>query len=112
MASYSLDDIRAAAERKYGSTDIEFGGDVVRLLNPLRLTKAKRDELMSVQDQLGKEDSDQAAVLSQAIRVVAASEAAANKLLEAVGDDLAILAEIFGHYGESTQSGEASASQG
>ncbi|MEU2111517.1 phage tail assembly protein [Streptomyces sp. NPDC019507] len=111
MASFSLDDIRAAAERKYGSTDIEFGGETVRLLNPLRLSKARRDELLALQDQLGKEDSDQAEVLSKAIRTVAESEKIADKLLTEVGGDLAILAEIFGHYGESTQVGEASASQ-
>ncbi|MFI6205908.1 phage tail assembly protein [Streptomyces sp. NPDC051041] len=112
MATFSLDDIRAAAERKYGSTDITFGEDVVRLLNPLRLPKARRDALLALQDEMGNEDSDQAELLAQAIRTVAESEKAAEKLLDAVGGDLAILAEIFGHYGESTQVGEASASQG
>ncbi|MGA5019249.1 phage tail assembly protein [Streptomyces griseoincarnatus] len=112
MASFSLDDIRAAAERKYGSTDITIGEDVVRLLNPLRLSKARRDALLALQDEMGKDDADQAELLSQAIRTIAESEKAADKLLEAVGGDLAILAEIFGHYGESTQVGEASASQG
>jgi hypothetical protein len=112
MASFSLDDIRAAAERKYGSTDITFGEDVVRLLNPLRLPKVRRDALLSLQEEMGKEDTDQAELLAQAIRTIAESEKAADKLLEAVDGDLAILAEIFGHYGESTQVGEASASQG
>ncbi|MER7111203.1 phage tail assembly protein [Streptomyces sp. NPDC000229] len=111
MASFSLDDIRAAAERKYGSTDITFGEDVVRLLNPLRLPKTRRDALLSLQEEMGKEDTDQAELLAQAIRTIAESEKAADKLLEAVDGDLAILAEIFGHYGESTQVGEASASQ-
>ncbi|NWF28250.1 phage tail assembly protein [Streptomyces sp. PKU-EA00015] len=111
MASFSLDDIRAAAERKYGSTDITFGEDTVRLLNPLRLPKARRDALLALQEEMGKEESDQAELLAQAIRTIAESEKAAEKLLEAVDGDLAILAEIFGHYGESTQVGEASASQ-
>jgi hypothetical protein len=111
MASYSLDDIRAAAERKYGSTDITLGEDTVRLLNPLRLPKARRDALLSLQEQMSADDADQAALLSDAIRTIAESEKAAEKLLEAVGGDLAVLAEIFGHYGESTQAGEASASQ-
>ncbi|NUK41803.1 hypothetical protein HRW13_13110 [Streptomyces lunaelactis] len=111
MASYSLDDIRAAAERKYGSTEITFGEDVVRLVNPLRLPKARRDALMATQEKLGAEDADQAALLADAIRTIAESEKAADKLLDTVGGDLAILAEIFSHYGESTQAGEASASQ-
>lgn len=112
MASFSLDDIRAAAERKYGSTDITLGEDTVRLLNPLRLPKARRDALLALQEEMGKDDADQAELLAQAIRTIAESEKAADKLLEAVDGDLAILAEIFGHYGESTQVGEASASQG
>ncbi|MGW3336210.1 phage tail assembly protein [Streptomyces sp. NPDC001009] len=112
MASFSLDDIRAAAERRYGSTDITIGDEVVRLLNPLRLPKAKRDALLALQDQMGNDDADQAELLSDAIRTVAASPEGADHLLTEVGGDLAILAEIFGHYGESTQSGEASASQG
>ncbi|WP_282703752.1 phage tail assembly protein [Streptomyces sp. CC219B] len=112
MASFSLDDIRAAAERKYGSTDITFGEDVVRLLNPLRLPKTRRDALLSLQEEMSKDDTDQAELLAQAIRTIAESEKAADKLLGVVDGDLAILAEIFGHYGESTQVGEASASQG
>ncbi|NUV86592.1 hypothetical protein G6W61_10270 [Streptomyces sp. KAI-26] len=112
MASFSLDDIRAAAERKYGSTDITFGDDTVRLLNPLRLSKTRRDALAKLQDEMGREDVDQAEALADAIRTIAESDKAAEKLLQAVDMDLAILAEIFGHYGESTQAGEASASQG
>ncbi|MEU3265117.1 phage tail assembly protein [Streptomyces bacillaris] len=111
MASYTLDDIRAAAERKYGSTDIVCGEDTVRLLNPLRLPKTRRDTLLGLQEEMGKEDADQAELLAQAIRTIAESEKSADKLLDAVAGDLAILAEIFGHYGESTQAGEASASQ-
>ncbi|MFD7259319.1 phage tail assembly protein [Streptomyces sp. NPDC059874] len=107
MASYTLDDIRAAAEAKYGATEINFGDDVCRLLNPLRLPKEKRAELLAIQDQLDGEDADQEEVLVQAIRLVAESQAAANKLLKVVGSDLAILAQIFETYGQGTQAGEA-----
>ncbi|QPB09926.1 tape measure chaperone [Streptomyces phage Sitrop] len=107
MASFSLDDIRSAAEAKYGSTDINFGDDVCRLLNPLRLPKAKRNELINIQSKLDGEDVDQEAVLADAIRLVAESDKAAEKLLSAVGDDLAVLAQIFETYGEGTQAGEA-----
>jgi hypothetical protein len=107
MASFSLDDIRSAAEAKYGSTDINFGDDVCRLLNPLRLPKEKRAELMNIQSKLDGEDVDQEAVLADAIRLVAESPKAAEKLLGAIGDDLAVLAQIFETYGEGTQAGEA-----
>ncbi|WJN62714.1 tail assembly chaperone [Streptomyces phage phiScoe15] len=107
MSSFSLDDIRSAAEAKYGSTDITFGDDVCRLLNPLRLPKEKRAELISIQSKLDGEDVDQEQVLADAIKLVAESEKAADKLLAAVGGDLAVLAQIFEHYGKGTQAGEA-----
>ncbi|MFF3006355.1 phage tail assembly protein [Kitasatospora sp. NPDC057940] len=112
MAQYSLDDIRAAAESKYGSTDITIGEDVVRLLNPLRLPKAKREELTALQDRLGEDDADQEELLSHAIKLVAEHAAQAKKLLTAVSGDLAVLAEIFDRYAKGAQVGEASASQG
>ncbi|MGV9312588.1 phage tail assembly protein [Streptomyces sp. NPDC003691] len=112
MASYTLDDIRAAADRKYGSTDIQTGDEMVRLLNPLRLPKSKRDVLLGLQEQMVRDDADQAELLSQAIRTVAASETAADSLLAAIDGDLAVLAEVFGRYGDNTQAGEASASHG
>ncbi|MFI9228980.1 phage tail assembly protein [Streptomyces rimosus] len=111
MASFSLDDIRTAAEAKYGSTDIELGDDTVRLLNPLRLPKLSRQKLTQLQDLMGGEDADQEELLSEAIRLVAETRKAADKLLKAVGGDLALLAEIFDRYGKGTQVGEASASR-
>ncbi|GGU77197.1 hypothetical protein GCM10010211_48890 [Streptomyces albospinus] len=110
MASFSLDNIRTAAEAKYGSTDIELGDDTVRLLNPLRLPKAKRTALSQLQDRMGGEDADQEELLSEAIRLVAEHPKAADKLLKEVGGDLAVLAEIFDRYGKGAQVGEASAS--
>lgn len=110
MASFSLDDIRAAAEARYGSTDIELGDTTVRLLNPLRLPKQKRDDLSALQDKLSADGADQEALMSEAIRLVADADKAADQLLGAVGGDLAVLAEIFDRYGKGTQVGEASAS--
>ncbi|MEU0674469.1 phage tail assembly protein [Streptomyces sp. NPDC006172] len=112
MAVFSLDNIRAAAEAKYGSTDIELAdGFVVRLLNPLRLSKADRTELLTIQTKLDGEDVDQEAVLSEAITLVAENKTAAKRLLDEVGSDLAVLAQIFDAYGTGTQVGEAVASQ-
>ncbi|MEU7643354.1 phage tail assembly protein [Streptomyces huasconensis] len=110
MASYSLDDIRTAADAKYGSTDIKLDDETIRLLNPLRLPKATRKELTELQDLMGSEDADQEELLSEAIRLVAEHPKAAGKLLTAIGGDLAVLAEIFDAYGRGAQVGEASAS--
>ncbi|QDP44220.1 tail assembly chaperone [Streptomyces phage Celia] len=106
MAQFTLDDIRAAAEAKYGATEIDLGdGNVCRLLNPLRLPKTKRDELTSLQDKLEEDGVDQEQVLGDAIKLVAESASAANELLKAVGGDLAVLAQIFETYGKGTQVG-------
>ncbi|MEU9126581.1 phage tail assembly protein [Kitasatospora sp. NPDC048540] len=111
MASYTLDNIRAAAEAKYGSTDIELSaGSVVRLLNPLRLPKATREELQGLQDQMEADGADQEALMEGVIRLVADNPKKGDALIAAIGGDLAVLAEIVETYSKSTQVGEASAS--
>lgn len=111
MASFTLDNIRAAADAKYGSTDIEVDEKTtVHLLNPLRLPKEKRQKLVSLQDEMDKDDSDQEEMIAEAIRLVADHPKKAQALLDAVGDDLAVLAQIFETYGKGAQVGEASAS--
>lgn len=117
MASFSLDDIRAAADAKYASTDITFvvaGEDrTLTLVNALRLNKAKRDELMAVQDSADDdtaEDKDQEEMVRSMVRLVASNESVANEFLAQVGDDLALLMVVFDKYSKGTQLGEASAS--
>ena len=111
MATVTLDSIREAADKKYGSYDIEVGETTVRLLNPLRLTKEARDELESLEsDELNVENSDLGDVqgrLTRTIQIIAETEAQANALLTAVGGDLAVLATIIESYGENAQVGEA-----
>jgi peptide subunit release factor 1 (eRF1) len=112
MSSYSLDDIRAAADAKYGHTEITVDANTtVRLINALRLPKEKRQALLSVQDKLTSDDDvDQADVFADAIRTVADNAVAAEALIDAIGGDLAILAQVFSTYTEGTSAGEASAS--
>ncbi|MCM8548823.1 phage tail assembly protein [Streptomyces sp. STCH 565 A] len=109
MATFSLDDIRAAADAKYGSTDIQLDEKTtVVLRNPLRLSKDERDSLAGLQDKLdGDNDLDQGDVLADAIRLVAKDKKVAEKLIEQVAGDLAVLASIFETYTKGTQAGEA-----
>lgn len=112
MSTFTLDDIRAAAEQKYGNTDIDLGGgDILSLVNPLRLPKDKRDRLTKIQDVLNEDGADQGDVMREAIRIVASSGEKADRFLSIVGDDLAMLATVFERYTGQTQMGEASASQ-
>lgn len=110
MSSFSLDDIRAAAEAKYGSTEIDLGDEKVNLLNPLRLPKTKRDALADLQKRLNEDGADQEALLAETVEIVAESKAKAKKLLSALQGDLAMLVEVFSKYTEGQKVGEASPS--
>ncbi|WNV90313.1 phage tail assembly protein [Umezawaea sp. Da 62-37] len=115
MSSFSLDDIRAAADRKYGSTDITVGETTVRLLNPLRMPKAQRDKLVNIQKDMEGTDGegsevDQVAIFQSALRTVAETSSQAKTLIAAIGDDLGVLAEVFERYTEGQSVGEASPS--
>jgi uncharacterized coiled-coil protein SlyX len=118
MSDYTLDQIRAAAEAKYGNLNITLEDDfVATLLNPLRLSKTKRDELTRLQrslkaegDEDSTEDVDQEQVLRDILKVVAENVTAGNKLNKALRD-LTEVAAVFESYSEVTQAGEASASQ-
>lgn len=118
MSTFTLDDIRAAADAKYGSLDIPVeregfdGGPervVVRLLNPLRLPKEKRDKLAGLQAELENEDDERDITekLGSAIRVIAQTEAQADALLAKIGHDAAQLAIVFERYTKQESAGEA-----
>lgn len=114
MATFTLDDLRAAAEAKYGNTTIQFGEDEIVLVNALQLPKAKRDELIKEQDRFNPEDEnedvDQEEILASILRLVAKDAKKVDALLDVIGDNLAVLMEIFSAYSGGTQLGEASAS--
>lgn len=124
MATMTLDDIRSAAEAQYGSLDIEVDGELVRLLNPLRMTKKARKELTDLQKQLsalkGDEDDkdgegasieEQEALIDAMLVAVADTKAGGRKLVAAFGDDLGQKMFVFEKYSEGTQAGEAGSSQ-
>jgi hypothetical protein len=111
----TLDAIREAADKKYGSTIIPVGEHRVELLNPLRMEKAKRDELIKLQETLnaepeeGAEEIDQEQVIDTMFRLIAKTEGQANKLIAAL--DLAERVTVFELYQGEAELGEASDSQ-
>ena len=111
MASYDLDDIRAAAEKRYASVEIKFNGRTVELLNPLRMERSKREALVGLQERMNasQEDpsADTGAMLEEGIMLVAGDAAGAKALLKDIDGDLAVLAMVFNSYIEGTQAGEA-----
>lgn len=105
MTAFSLDEIRAAADVKYSSTDITFGDDTLVLRNALRLSKAERKDLSEIQDAI-KEDPEEG--MAKALTLVAADKKIAAKFIkEAAAGDAAILATVFDKYTGQDQAGEA-----
>jgi len=114
----TLDDINEAVEAKYGALIIPVGSHEVELVNALRLPKAKRKALLSLQESMSSTDDegneqevDQEAVLEDMLRLVCKTEGQGNKLITALGSDLAKLVYVFEQYTGKTELGEASPSQ-
>lgn len=108
MAQFSLDDIRDAAEKKYGTVEITFGDDSVRLTNPLRMSEERREKLGAVQDEINEGDTAEVTEkLAEALRIAAEDVDAANRLLAAIDGDLPTLISVFETYTNGVQAGEA-----
>lgn len=105
MPSFSFDDIREAAERKFGPytiTGLE-GGDVT-LVNYLQLDKSKRDKIDGLDDDAEKSADDR---LTEVIRLAAKTPADSKRLLAAAGNNLALLRSVIDGWTEASQVGEA-----
>lgn len=105
MPSFSLADIQAAAEKKYGPTVISDvpGGDIT-FLNPLKLSADKRAKIAALDEE---KDIDKRL---KGIVETALKPAEAKRLLSAAKGDTTVLAEIVNTWLGSTQVGEASPS--
>lgn len=115
---FSLDDIKAAADKKYGSLIITLAdGSDLELKNVLRLKKDKRDQVQALQARLAEEDDeekdaeDQFEVLTDMLRAVATEPKLVDQFLNDIDNDLGVVATVFNEYVEGTQVGEASGSQ-
>lgn len=108
MPTVSLQDIRDAADKKFGPLVIEGvkGGDV-ELLNPARLSKENRAELKRV---VGDDDLDEEDRLTAIVRLTAKSAGHAKRLLDEFKGDIGGLAVVLENYNQGSQMGEASPS--
>jgi hypothetical protein len=126
--SFSLDDIRAAADKKYGSYDVDLSdGTVVKLRNVLRLSKVERKELAKLESELKvkpkdadengdvetevDEEVDQQEILEKQLVIVAHNKAAGKALIKEINGDFGLLLHIYTEWGSSTELGEATASE-
>lgn len=113
MATFTLDQLRDAADKKYAPTVIEAGDETFKLPTLLRMDKERRQQvtdLLNEVDSLMDADSD--AQLDEALDVfrqlIIKAEVNGNgeKLVELVDDD-AVLLDIVNAWLDSTQAGEA-----
>lgn len=111
MPGITLADIRTAADEKYGPYVVSGvpGGDVT-LVSAVRLSRDARKKLVALQEQQTDGEADQDALLREMVTIVAESPEAAQRLLDAIGDDNAQLAVLLEAYGEASQLGDRSAS--
>lgn len=104
---FTLDDLREAADAKYGSFLIHGvgpSGMTVELVNALRLPKEVRDRLNKLEEDksIGAEES-----IPEILKMIAKTPKQGDALLKALDGDLAIMALIFENYSKGTQAGEA-----
>ena len=107
-SALTLDDIRGAADKKFGAfpIDIDEAG-TIELVNPLRMTKERRDQL----SELKADDFDDIIDYFEASFALASSEAEAARIREALGEEPALYAVLFESYSSGVELGEASPSQ-
>lgn len=114
--TYSLDDIRAAADQKYGSSKIDLGsGRVVELRNIIRLSSEERAQFTNLAKKDENKDKDVTEVdlqkqLSDVLRILAGEEQA-KVLLGVVGDHIDYMSEIIDRYMEDQKGPKAEGSQ-
>lgn len=104
MTAFKLDDIRTAANENYKAFEVELPtGELVQMRNVLQLSESERKDLVSEKD----EDYSTIDRLRDHIRIVVEDKPLAERLVEAMGDNLAHLVQLVRTYNEQTQAGEA-----
>ena len=112
----TLDDIREAAEKRFGNMEIVLDeSTTVVLRNPLRLSKSEREELQGLQEGLNEKENptqeEQIEMLVEILLLVSESKSATRRLVDHLEGDPTELMAIFGLYQDGMQVGEASPSQ-
>lgn len=104
---FTLDSLREEVEKKYAPVVIEYGGDKPAELSALlRLPKKPRDVVLKQLDIL-QETDDVDVMQGCATEILKVVSPDGQKLVEALGADLALTMRVLETWMESTQPGEA-----
>ncbi|WP_413800091.1 phage tail assembly protein [Streptomyces iranensis] len=108
MTRVTLDDIRRAAEAKYGDFDIALpDGATVTLRSPLRMSAEDRALLGDIEQLAAAGDTE---AITEALKIAAKTPEQGRRLLDAIGGDLAMAAVLFEQWAQAVSVGESSAS--
>ena len=115
MATFTLDDLRAAADKKYAPTVIEAGDETFVLPSILRMdSKGRKDitklleraeSLMDDEETLGSIDEE--IKLFSELLEKAEQGGKGKRLLELIGGDAAVLIDVVTSWLKDSQAGEA-----
>lgn len=115
MATFTLDDLRAAADKKYAPTIVEAGDETFTLPTLLRMdadTRTKITKMISKAEELvgedeSAEDLDAEIQLFSDLVVEAEANGKGERLLELIGGDVAVLVDLVTAWLKDSQAGEA-----
>lgn len=105
-----LDTLIAKTNQSYSHVPAKSPSGVeFTLRNPLQLDRAKRDELVAVNERLAdaEGEDEQVDAIRSALLVVTDNEAALDELFNAISGNIAAVLTLFRSYNEGTQAGEA-----
>lgn len=114
--TFALDDLREAVERDFAPVVIEVGEDKITLRNLMRLPKLKRDEAVKLLndfkalvtgEETAEDDGEDATLATAHAILELVADANGDKLVAALGDDIALTVRVLETWMEATQPGEA-----
>lgn len=114
MATFTLDDIRAAADRKFGGMTIPLSdGTNVEMKNVIRMDKGHRDRVKNAQsafDEIsGRDDVDEDELIEAVrtlIRAIVSNDHYTDRLFDELGQDSGLILTVLTSYAGGGEVGE------
>lgn len=107
-----FNDLAKAADKKYAPLELDLPDESKVILRlPLRLSREERKAITRAFDVKDEEEKDMLDIYTDVFRIVIEEKEAADKLLDLMGEDLAMYQELFAEFAERMQPGEAGSSK-
>ena len=107
-----FNDLAKAADKKDAPLELDLPDETKVVLRlPLRLSREERKAITRAFDVKDEEEKDMLDIYTDVFRIVIEEKEAADKLLDLMGEDLAMYQELFAEFAERMQPGEAGSSK-